>query len=95
METKIEYRVRPVTRYIVTKFEQQLDNSACTVCGEFDTQKQAYDVGYALAKADHNRLGYPLGDERIKYPDPTPRGYLIVDADALPMLAEVVAEGDE
>jgi hypothetical protein len=75
MDTKIEYRVRPVTRYIVTKFEQQVNAegdtiaAASTQCGEYDTHQQAYDVGYALAKADHGRLGYPPDDGRIKYPE--------------------------
>lgn len=78
MDTKIEYRVRPVTRWIVTRFEQQTNEegdtiaAASTVCGEYDTNQQAYDVGYALAKADHNRLGYPLDDDRIVYPEPPP-----------------------
>lgn len=75
MDTRIEYRVRPVTRWIVTKFEGleseagQIAGSSST-CGEFDNFEQAYQVGYALAKADHNRLGYPPDDERIGYPDP-------------------------
>jgi hypothetical protein len=70
----IEYRVRPVTRYIVTRYEQQRDGSGST-CGasdfkgEFDTHGTAYAVAYALAKEEHGRLGYPLGDMRIRYPE--------------------------
>lgn len=77
MDTKIEYRVRPVTRYIVTKFEGleseggQVAGSSST-CGEFENWPTAYEVAYALCRADHNRLGYPPSDERIMYPDPTP-----------------------
>lgn len=70
----VEYRVRPVTRYIVTRFySNDADRSAgCETKGEFDSPTVAYEVGYALAKDEHQRLGYPLGDERIKYPTPVP-----------------------
>lgn len=69
----IEYRVRPVTRYIVTRFERcglpgNPDASMCIQKGEFDNPHTAYAVGYALAKADHERMGWPIGDERIQYP---------------------------
>jgi hypothetical protein len=75
METKIEYRVRPVTRYVVTRYEQEYDptgrcesSGRSTQHGEFDNAETAYAVGYALCKAEHDRLGYPPGDERISYP---------------------------
>lgn len=72
--TLIEYRVRPVTRYIVTRFEghgpggQAGSNASVCGRGEFDNADTAYAVGYALAKADHERIGWPIGDERIQYP---------------------------
>jgi hypothetical protein len=70
----IEYRVRPVTRYIVTRFCEEISadgksSGSCGVKGEYDSQEVAYQVGYALAKAEHQALGYPVGDERIKYPE--------------------------
>lgn len=72
MSELIEYRVRPVTRYIVTRFHREEDGSSAapTVMGrgEFDNPDTAWDVGYALARAEHERLGWPLGDVRIKYP---------------------------
>lgn len=70
----VEYRVRPVTRYIVTRFYSDgPDRSGgCETKGEFDSATVAYEVGYALAKDEHQRLGYPPGDERIKYPTPIP-----------------------
>jgi hypothetical protein len=68
----VEYRVRPVTRYVVTRFVGERDEAvgACgsETRGEFDNIDVAYEVGYALAKAEHEQLGYPPGDERIKYP---------------------------
>lgn len=68
----IEYRVRPVTRYIVTRYERsasaqgQLGGSVSL--GEYDNGDTAYAVAYALCKAEHEHLGYPIGDERIQYP---------------------------
>ena len=69
----IEYRVRPVTRYIVTRFEMTADGGGnvgggSAGGGEFDNYETAYAVAYALAKADHERKGWPIGDERIQYP---------------------------
>jgi hypothetical protein len=72
----IEYRVRPVTRYIVTRFERGADNpggttrnvSSATTQGEFDNADTAYDVAYALCRQDHERKGWMPGDERIQYP---------------------------
>lgn len=71
--TKIEYRVRPVTRYIVTRWEGTDDpRAACSngssTLGEYDNADTAYEVGYALCKAEHDRLGYPPNDERVQYP---------------------------
>ena len=66
---KVEYRVRPVTRYIVTRYhEDEVGLAGCDFKGEYGSEEVAYEVGYALAKEEHQRLGYPPGDERIKYP---------------------------
>lgn len=68
---KVEYKVREVTRYIVTRYESSENNKtgSSTERGEFDNADVAYRVGYALAKLEHEHLGYPEGDERIIYPD--------------------------
>lgn len=77
MET-IEYRVRPVTRYIVTRYEgadsPQSDAPQASVrtLGEYDNRQVAQEVGYALCKAEHERLGWAPGDMRIKYPEMVP-----------------------
>jgi hypothetical protein len=71
---KIEYRIRPVTRYIVTRWEdanaEDNHNVACArqIGGEYANEETAYEVGYALCNAEHQRLGWELSDERIKYP---------------------------
>ena len=69
---KVEYRVRPVTRYVVTRWHQA-DNGhtgGCESRGEFDNAETAYAVAYALCKHEHDSAGTPLGDENFKYPEP-------------------------
>ena len=71
---KVEYSVRPVTRFIIHRYEEtetdpaKPTTSGSSTRGEFDNADQAWEVAYALAKAEHERLGYPVGDERIVYP---------------------------
>jgi hypothetical protein len=70
MSELIEYRVRPVTRFIVTRYERNDKMGSVGGCGrgEYDNYDTAFEVAYALAKADHERKGWPLDDERIQYP---------------------------
>lgn len=70
---KIEYRVRKVERYIVTRWyrverSDATDESGCEERGEFDHADTAYEVAYALARNEHQQHGWPVGDERIQYP---------------------------
>lgn len=55
---KVEFKVKPVTRYIVTKFTEEHQISANTyqassseICGEFDNYKKANIVCEALSKS--------------------------------------------
>jgi len=67
---KIEYRVRPVARFIVTRFYKRADGAAGVEShGVFDNHAVAHEVAYALCKSEHERLGWPPGDERIRYPE--------------------------
>jgi hypothetical protein len=66
---EVEYRVRPVTRYVVTRFHKDEKLAGVETRGEFDNANVAFEVGYALARQEHDILGYPVGDERIKYPE--------------------------
>jgi hypothetical protein len=72
MPKLIEYKVRPVTRYVVTRFEDYGPESnkggASETNGEFDNAQTAYAVAYALCRTEHEQLGWPVGDERIQYP---------------------------
>jgi hypothetical protein len=72
MAIELEYRVKEVTRYIVTRFTQNESQIGGTVetRGEYDNDLVAHEVAYALCKNEHNALGWPIGDERIKYPLP-------------------------
>ena len=65
----IEYRVRTVERYIVTRYERGAKDTGCLVeRGTFSSPEVAHEVAYALAKDEHERLGWPIADERIQYP---------------------------
>jgi len=72
---KIEYKVRPVTRYVVTRFEGRSEDDqgggyvGSSVCGEFPSGYAAYQIAYALAHAESERLGLAPGDETVMYPE--------------------------
>jgi hypothetical protein len=72
MDSKIEYKVRPVTRYVVTRYQESLSGvtGSSQTKGEFDNHQAAFDVAYALCKDEHERLKLPVGSDLIKYPAP-------------------------
>lgn len=49
---KVEYRVRPVTRYIVTRYSEFGDACGSDVCGEFDNENSAIRVAMALGNEE-------------------------------------------
>lgn len=69
--SKVEYRVREIKRYIVTRYTET-DNgraaSGSVTKGEYASADTAYDVAYALCAHEHAALGWDLGDKRISYP---------------------------
>lgn len=67
---QVEYRVRKVERYIVTRYvgNKQAGAGSLMERGEYQNEETAFEVAYALCKAEHEQLGWPLGDERIQYP---------------------------
>lgn len=68
----IEYRVRPVTRYVVTRFEHPNDNTrppSLKERGEYANAEVAHEVAYALCKAEHDAAGTALDDPDFKYPN--------------------------
>lgn len=72
--TKIEYKVRSRTVYFVTRYEE-LSNGGSSmghVGCEYSDMHKAHAVAYALARVEHERRGWPLGDERMQYPGAFP-----------------------
>lgn len=67
--TRVEYRVREIKRYMVTRFHERDDSAAgCETKGEYDNVEVAYEVAYALCAAEHASRGWDLSDKRISYP---------------------------
>lgn len=73
----IEYRVRTVPRYVVTRFE---NGTGSTQHGVFDNFQIGHAVATALAKADQDRLGLMPGDMGVIFPNSEP---VALDADAI------------
>jgi hypothetical protein len=67
---KIEYKLRAVTRYVVTRYQEDCAGTtgASSQMGEYENQEVAYEVAYALARAEHTKFGWPPGDMRMIYP---------------------------
>jgi len=65
---KVEYRVKPVTRYVITRYYEGQNVGGLDTKGEYDNGEVAFEVAYALCKAEHERLGWPVADDRIQYP---------------------------
>lgn len=65
---EIEYRVRPVTRFIVTRYGKDGGTGSSEQKGTFDDPDVAYDAAYSMCKVEHESHGWPLDDTRIQYP---------------------------
>lgn len=74
--TKIEYRIKPVTRYIVTRYEES--DAGCSVrdFGDYSRTDDAHNIAYSLCSVEHKMLGWPVDDGRIQYPK---QGLLVTD----------------
>ena len=77
MTVELEYRVVKVVRYIVTRYTRNKNIGAnensgeVEQRGEFDSAILAHAVAYALCRREQEILGWPIDDERIKYPSGT------------------------
>ena len=65
----VEFKVRKVTKYIVTRYESDGRTGSSTQHGTHDSGETAYHVAYALCKAEHDRSGEPVGSMNFIYPD--------------------------
>jgi hypothetical protein len=92
----IEYRVRTVERFIVTRFESRDDGSAAAgdvrqIGNEFPSGDTAYEVAYALARQEAELKGYGPTDTRIVYPShPNETGEMLVNPRALSSVVSAV-----
>lgn len=69
MRQMIQYKVKPITRYIVTRFERSgQSGTAVTERGQFDSYDTAYDVAYAMCKLEHDMAGTGPDDADFQYP---------------------------
>lgn len=64
----IQYKVKPITRYIVTRYESGTNGGSVSERGQFDSYQTAYDVAYAMCKLEHDMEGSEPGDDRFQYP---------------------------
>lgn len=68
MARYVEFRVRPVTRFVITRYERDGMAAASRMCGEYESEDLAYDIGYALARQTREDMGEPVGSERVIFP---------------------------
>lgn len=67
----IEFRVKRVERFIVTRYEDDKTGGTVSVRQigkEFDNFETAYEVGYALARGEQERLGLKPDDMGVIFP---------------------------
>lgn len=71
---KVEYKVREVKRYVVTRYEEAQSGltGGSSVHGNFDNYETAYHVAYALADSEQRRLGLPLDSLGVIFPAGNP-----------------------
>ncbi|MEH6743891.1 hypothetical protein [Hyphomonas sp.] len=65
---KVEYRVREIKRFIITRYHEIEDVGSVESKGTYDNEQTAYDVAYALCKEEHGRAGTPPDDPNFQYP---------------------------
>lgn len=66
----VEYKVRPITRYIVTRFHSEGNCAGVETKGEFDNLNVAWEVAYSLCRHEHDAAGAPPDDPNFIYPAP-------------------------
>lgn len=75
----IQYSVRPITRYIITRYHADGDAAGVETKGEYDSARVAYEVAYALCKAEHDAAKTEPDDMNFIYPDPKISDNLMAD----------------
>jgi hypothetical protein len=68
---KVEYKVRRISRFIVTRYHEEVGPphlAGSQTKGEYENPEVAYEVAYALCKAEHDAA--ETGDPNFQYPEP-------------------------
>lgn len=70
----VQYKVRPVTRFVVTRFhsteeEDGTFSGGSGTLGEFDCFAYAYQAANAMAKEERQELGDMVDDKNFAFPD--------------------------
>lgn len=85
----VEFQVRESRRFIVTRYQQTEHTRGSTQKGEYVDPETAYQVAYALCKAEHDAAGTPPGDLGFIYPKHPTEG----EATASPSYVEGLSKG--
>lgn len=73
---KVEYKVRAVTRFILTRYEDSETSAGISSQrGEYDNAEVAYQVGYAMCRLEHEKSGEELDSMNFIYPSPVGEPY--------------------
>lgn len=64
----IEYRVKPITRYVVTRYESADLMGSSEQRGMYDNVGTAFDVAYALCRLEHEKSGELPDSMNFIYP---------------------------
>lgn len=67
MSELIEYQVRPLIRYAVTRYEEEGNCAGSSSFGVFDNYDAAHQSALAMAEKDRTDKGWEKGDERLAY----------------------------
>jgi hypothetical protein len=54
----IEFKVRPVSRFVVTRYESEGKAASSSIVGEFDNHRSALDVAHAIAQCEGGEFVY-------------------------------------
>ena len=65
---KVEYRVKPITRYVVTRWHDSEGCGGVDTIGAYDNGEAAYQVAYALCREEHRKSGEPDLSVNFVYP---------------------------
>jgi hypothetical protein len=69
---QVEYRVREIKRFVVTRWHSDGSAAGVETKGEYSNYDTAYEVAYALCRSEHSASGEPPGSMNFIYPGAEP-----------------------